>query len=568
MKKLIFLLYIVLMLSLLPMDALADGEGNMDSGGSGMGSGTQDNVWYGNDGVRVTIIRDSDNKAVSPSVDFTNTPLDNIQIHFGKVSKMQYRSGSALSPDTSAYTCLKPNQTMPRIVTSTGNNNIDAIKNYFCREGTIRDIATATGFNYDVLVSGSYKILIEPIAYFKYEGVMFAMTAHEASLYDQAVNGGLRSKMVSLSHKNLPLALFLETPDLGFPAWNGSTTTPASNSDIQAALGLGIIRFREADPPPAQDSRYTYRCDTEVITSVTVSSSTEKTPENPAYVTFNINGRNYTHSNIYIPRGDSQLAWVKWKTPQQPCTITITVSSNSNVSSRNIVAQVMDMDANEPPDPKANDRNDSFLIPAVPNHANVTSLTWGEWDCWWHANWVWIPNWVWVGGEDGHWEDHGHWEDQGWYEYEWLPYSASLTASMKIKPDAKTPTATNTKMKSGYGFNLDVSAELSSTAPGSHITGAQNVVAYFPEFNYQSYWRLLDRKTAGYSSTFEFQQNKYSTYNRRCHFTPVWYPDSQYVVYGEILDAWTPAGMLQINLTSGISIEDNLFSDWHIGPKR
>lgn len=139
---------------------------------------------------------------------------------------------------------------------------------------------------------------------------------------------------------------------------------------------------------------------------------------------------------------------------------------------------------------------------------------------------------------------------------------------MKIKPDDKAPTATSTKMKSGYGFNMDVSAELRSTAPGSYITGAQNVVAYFSEFYYQSYWRLLNCITAGYFSTFEFQQNKYSTYKRRSHFTPVWYHDSQYVAYGEVLDAWTPAGMLQINLTSGIAIEGNLFSDWHVGPKR
>lgn len=77
-------------------------------------------------------------------------------------------------------------------------------------------------------------------------------------------------------------------------------------------------------------------------------------------------------------------------------------------------------------------------------------------------------------------------------------------------------------------------------APSSHITGVQNVVAYFPEFNYSTYWRLLKRLNTGYSSTFAFQKNKYSTYGQSCHFSPVWFPDGRYTTYAEYLDAWTP----------------------------
>ena len=69
-------------------------------------------------------------------------------------------------------------------------------------------------------------------------------------------------------------------------------------------------------------------------------------------------------------------------------------------------------------------------------------------------------------------------------------------------------------MKSGYGLNADVSARVSSAAPSGHITGAQNVVAYFPEFHYGEYWRLLERKNTGYSSTFAFQMNPCITYAR------------------------------------------------------
>ena len=120
-------------------------------------------------------------------------------------------------------------------------------------------IAELTGFNYKTLINGDYKILLEPIAYMTFNGMKMAMTATEAALYDQQLGGGLRSKMVSLSHKNLPLAMFLETPDLGYPAWAGSTTTAASNTDIISSLGLGIVRFSEAEPPQVSNYDYTYR---------------------------------------------------------------------------------------------------------------------------------------------------------------------------------------------------------------------------------------------------------------------------------------------------------------------
>lgn len=64
--------------------------------------------------------------------------------------------------------------------------------------------------DFDTLINGDYKIIIEPIAYLNYDGQQFAMTATEAALYDQVVSGDLRYWMGSLTHQNLPLAIFLE----------------------------------------------------------------------------------------------------------------------------------------------------------------------------------------------------------------------------------------------------------------------------------------------------------------------------------------------------------------------
>lgn len=561
LKKLICALLSLAMLFSLTSTVFA-ADSNMDGGGGDMGQGTSENSWTpGRDGVRVTIIRDSDNTPVSTSVDFSNGTNGDIQIHFQYQNKISYKNGATLAPKQNGYVSHKPSNAMPTIISDDGGNNIAAIRSYFCRSGTIQDIADATGFDYNTLINGNYKILVEPIAYFKYSGVMFAMTATEAALYNRQTGNGLRSKMVSLTHKNLPLSIFLQTPDLGFPAWSGSTSQAQSDDTIIAELGLGIVRFSEPDPEPEPESSVTYRCDTDVITAVTLTTGSEKTPEKPAYARFSINGTTYTHSDIYIPEGDSQLAWVKWRTPKEPETVTITVTSNCSVSSSKIVAKIVDLDENQPPDPQASDRNDDFTIPSAPNKTSTTTLTWGEWDCWWHENWVWHSSGL---DEDGN--EEGWWEDQGWYEYAWLSYSASLSATLQTTPDAKSPTASGKTMKSGYGLDAYVSAQVRSSAPSSQITGAQNVVAYFPEFNYSTYWRLLQRLTTGFSSTFEFQKNKYSTYGQPCHFTPVWFPDGQYKTYAECMDAWTPAGMLQINLTDSLTIRGSVFDDWYIRP--
>lgn len=165
----------------------------------------------------------------------------------------------------------------------------------------------------------------------------------------------------------------------------------------------------------------------------------------------------------------------------------------------------------------------------------------------------------------GHWVDNGEWVDEGWWMFDYNGYSASLNASMSINPDAKNPTASGRSMKSGYGISINVSGSV-STNQSSAVTPPQNAVSYFPEFRYETYWRLLDRVQSGYGARFEFKQNKYSTYKRRTHFSPIWMPDGAYTVYTWQMDSWTPSGMLCANLNDSVTVRDNLWSDWHISP--
>ena len=592
MKKFIVLVLTAVMLFSISICAFAVGEGNIDNGGGGMGAGTSTNKWVpGEEGVRVTVVRASDGAQVSQSFDMTNINLRDSVYTFGIYSKLRYRNGEvSLVLEAADYTVIRPTISMPRIISSGSSSaSIDEIKRYFCSEYAVQLVANTTGIEYDTLINGQYKILIEPVAYFLFNGNYFAMSAHQAALYDQMLSGGLRSKMVSLTHKNLPLAMFLERAELGYPAWTGTTTKNVSNDTIINYLGLGVVHFTEEPipeesietPDPEEDDwwygfgwmygvgngnpagpQYAYRTDTDVITSIRVTADQEYNPDNPLSARFVIDGNNYLVEDIVIPEDESQIVWVKWHTPDEPGEVTIRVTVGGRTrTARAAIEEIVD---NEPPDPKANDRNDLYQLPNVPVQTETETLSWGVWSASWHEYWEWIPNWEWTGT---HWVDNGQWVDNGWYDFTFNRYHATLDANQSISPNSKVPTASGNRMKSGYGFDTSLECRIDTNAPVRAYTQAQTTQMFFPEFEYSTYFRVLDRNVQSYRSTFQFKENRYSTYKSRSHFTPVWFPDGAYKTYTMVYDAWTPAGMLRVNKTASLNLVGNLFEDWHIAPK-
>lgn len=148
MKRILtFFIAILMILNLIiPISVLAVGDGNIDSGGGGMGSGTSDNKWSpGYDGVRVTIVHANDHSVVTTPIDLTNKQPTNVRLHFEKVSKLNYNGGRSLSPSNESYSFINPSQSIPKIVSTDGKNNIDAIKSYFTDEQVIRSIAYRNG---------------------------------------------------------------------------------------------------------------------------------------------------------------------------------------------------------------------------------------------------------------------------------------------------------------------------------------------------------------------------------------------------------------------------------------
>ena len=574
-KRILPLLLSAVLLLSAGMTVFASGEGNIDGGGGGMGSGTATDVWHNQDGVRVTVVT-ADGSVVSTPFDLSNANVANNVLNFGKVCKLQYSSGSSLSPNGS-YSYSKPGVALPRIISGGSSRaSIEAIRRYFCSEYAAQLVADKAGIPFEELVSGSYKLVIEPIAYFTHGGRNYAMTATEAALYNQMSGGTLRSRMPSLTHQNLPLSIFLETPDLGYPAWSGTTSGKVSDSDILSALGIGIVSYKDVPEAELQAPDYTYRVDTDVITSITLTSSTEVNPDDPASVTFHINGSTYTVNDIVMPAGGSQVVWAKWHTPLEPTTLTIQVSvDGASTAKTSFVARIISLEENLPPDPLATDTNPHFSLSSLPSNPQKTSASWSVWSAKWHANWEWESDWKWesdscgsgcpadCSGGHGHWVDKGKWVDNGWYDFTSTSYSASLTGSMEIHPDDIVPTAQGDNMKSGYGIKEGATANFSSNAPDSHYAPAQTAVSYFSEFGYDMYWRLLSC-SGGTSASFAFKPNEYSTYNRNVHFTPVWYPDgTAYTVYTYIIDAWTPSGMLSVNVNDSVQIQGSLFDDWY-----
>ena len=548
--------------------AFAEGDPNIDNGGGGLKDGSSENFWNpGNDGVRITVV-DSETGAVkSASIDYTNSDTSDIRFHFEKKCKADYVGGASLTISTNEYVSKAAAQPLPTIISDGSGANIEAIRSYFTDEQVVKRIAEHTGIEFDDLTNGDYKLMLEPIMYITFNGIRTAMTATEAALYNMQTGGKLINKMGPLSHKNLPLAMFLEKDDLGYTAWTGSKKSYMTDSDIIQYLGVGIVSFKEPEEEvEVAASDYEYRVDTDVYTSITVTGG-EHSPDNPVTVRFYIKNKVYTVGNIVYPKGASQLVWCKWHTPntEQTVNIKVTVTGGASASKTNITANIVDLNKNPPPDPTADDRNDSFRAVSVPNMAQKTSAAWSVWCARWIPDWVWIPRWRWHtiryadGTTGGYWQDHGYWEDQGEWEFYTNSYSVSMNADMRITCDEKNPTAVGRTMKSGYGINEKVTASISGN--GEH-TELQNAVAYFPEFYYQTYWRLLE-KTGG---ALEFRKNKYSTYNNRTHFTPIWMPDGSYKVYTWAIDCWTPAGMLSANLTDSLTIKGNVFDDWHIAP--
>lgn len=568
-------------------------------------------------------------------------------------NKIDYIKGANLSPITINEVITGNVPPIP----ITNGGNINSVKSYFgdtrtligiiddiaekqgtAREGLVRNILFTIngkkGFYppeeiLPIKSNGQYQnkvawlIVYEPviITYTKPNSNGYrqpiAFTATEYALsqklgYFNWFWGDTGQYVACMTHSDLPNSVVLEESWVGIPV-----TKPLADgiywSDDRIIKGGGIgMRMLEPSGSDVKENDttydYTYRVDTDVITSVIVKATNgDITPDkrhkekdtrksaytNPsdgkAYVTITANGQSTTMP-VVIPDGDSQYAWIKWRTPSKPCEVTVNVSISGNSSaklknggrSKCFKVKIENLSENVPPDPRPTDTMPNFQIPDLPNQSNKITAEWGIYRAVWDADYKWHENWKKYRkvyyirtNKDGSttrvpkykWVDKGWWKDYGEWVYTFTQYTASINASMDLIPDKHNPTVKKKygeyTIASGYGIDTKVSTGITTNAPSSHYTTAQNVLTYFPEFNYDTYWRLLEKTGA---KTFEFKENIYSTFNSRTHFTPLPYPDGNYEVYATVIDCWTPDGMLRVNLSDKVTIEGNVYENWHIAP--
>lgn len=565
MRKKIFaiLMACAIALSLMSPALASVGDGNVDSGDSGgMGTGSSQNFWNNEDGTRFSILKDG---VTVTCFDWSNQDESSVQKSFIRRTKLDYLHGSNLAPATIKYqsTVLTTNK-MPIIVGGSGGNNIAAIKRYFTDKGTVQKIASDSGIAYDDLISGDYKLLLEPIAYFTYQGIKWAMTATEAAEYDVLSGGQLYAWMKSLTHQNLPLSMFLQKddPDLGLYHWSGPTTGKQSDANIITYLGMGIVSFtgEEEEPEPSAYD-YEFHTDTDVIVSFHLTNNTgsDITPDSNAYVTLNVGGVNYNRQFV-CPAGEAQLIWIRWHTPDTPQVVTMTANCDEIPSlNKRLIASVTELTENEPPDPTYYDRDDDFSLKETPDYGNHTETTWDEWYSYWHPNLVTYYD-----------KDNKPYQvDEGWWYFEYTSYYADLSVDYALLPDDRCQTdyqiaGGETTMRSGYGVQVELTPSV-TYGPGVSsydVTDVQNAVATFPEFGFQTYNRLLEKTE---HSIWRFKKNVFSYYGSRIHLTPLWYPDdTQYTVPVYVLDAWTPGGELTATVSSSLLIYGSCLDDWYI----
>lgn len=563
------LLSVIISVSICFSVAMA-GDVNVDGGGGGgTGSGTGSNNWVnGEDGVRVTVIREKDKQAMGSSVDFANKKYT-VNFYFGNKSKIYYRNAgiNSLKPVVGSSYKNIINTTLPRIVSASGTNSIDVVKKYFSLSGTIKDIAINTGFNYDTLINGEYVLLLEPLIYFTYNNVKYVATATEVALLDSTKNGDLAKKMGSLTHQNLPRSMYLIDPALGFAPPSKPFPNRSTNAQIFNSLGLGTVHFRDLSPGDGSGvipnpMAYTYRTSTEVITSIKVYTGQKQsyTPDKMGEVTFNILGNTYTKKFI-CPENSEELVYVRWTTPDKPIDFNIAVNVNGNIS--NIAVKIIELVENTPPDPKFEDVAPKINLNNIPTEIKLDNHEWTQWRAYWQEDWKLVQT-----------SNHtSEWLDLGWWVYTKENFSASVRADIMLYPNKRVKTAfslTNQRyeLKSGYGVDILLESKKNLNGASSYdVTNYQNARVKFPEFQFRTYDRLLEKDK---ENNLVFKENEFSNYKERVHFTPLRYPDNtKYAINVEVFDAWTPVGELKTSVNNDkIEIVEHVYDDWYIRPLR
>lgn len=255
-----------------------------------------------------------------------------------------------------------------------------------------------------------------------------------------------------------------------------------------------------------------------------------------------------------IPANESNLFYIKWTVPNIPgrtVYVRATVNATSTISEISYSNNAATFSKEIYPNTESQIPNTSFYdtkplgftIPRVTGETNGTA----KW-----SRWEYVSN--------------------GFVKREYAIAIASDNPG--ITPDTDSPSAKKINgiwnMKSGYGITLNYDPRITGISgyfmpDAAAYTEVQHVNVLFPEFNYSTAagkFRTLENLYGAY----QFYTNSYASDNDRLHFTPLWYPDGEYIVCTVATECWTPAGMISSYKSSNtIIINGSAYDDWYIG---
>lgn len=680
-KTLKVLLYFFLVMSffqITEVKASGDFNGEGDSGNiTSMCSGTTNNIcWdvYGDngrdDGIRISLIDISNNNYFVKKIDYSNRDHNNwyyLTINGELDSKIEYYWEDKLKL-MSGYANKVPGRKLPNIMRGNNpNQNMENVKSYFSEMNALKGIANDFSIPYEELISGKYKLLLEPIIYVhiringKVENV--AMTPTQMALYDEQTNRSfynLSTGAKDILYSTFAKAMYLSKDDLGFTAKAPTAATYQANDYIVNYLGLATVSFKpeavEDDGIIEGDGNISsnYRYNTQVFSSYNLSSTTDRTKDNPVnYTMVGSQSGTICSSTTEVPANQKQVIWCKWTTPNKSTGIkneVITVKADG-VTIGTINVTYSTYEGLTPPDTNADDKKptgwkiekvsvsesdsnsfskwysvkqtDGKYVTSLATH---TGLGWNFslktckyydeiYDTVYEYNDKKDPTKitgshdVFVGysyraGSDTQVVENneskykfykiGSYENVGSSGYPATGtercqttnyeakasnvkfidvYTATMSSSTKVSHDTNNPTANGEFFKSGYGLSLKTKNDLSiiRTSTGGYggsgltisslMTTAQTGIASYPEFSYKKYYDVLDGTV-----DMQLRKNSASVTKNRVHFTPIWYPDNKnYTIKVDVMDVWTPAGMLKTVTEDSKTVKGNMWDDRHIG---
>lgn len=334
----------------------------------------------------------------------------------------------------------------------------------------------------------------------------------------------------------------------GMGIYNTDYESNGSNNALTLACKVKHPLTLEPITPNAD-----YRENTDVITSYWLknSYSDDYTPAEDVSIKFCVyKGSNliysYTKTKAIVPGNDINHIYFKWKVPigLNNADVKITAEIIDDGASYNKVTKyysTIPYKIVQTPDTQFEKKGPSgFSIPA-------DTYTTGTGCEWWEYTY-----------------ENGNFVKKQYY-------NSLASGSIKIEPkNAQTSTKNGSfwYMNSGYGITMSLNNGVTvtkngfSTAPVNSYTLPQYGYAYFPEYGYS--------KESGKITTLNLSNGKWifspiGSYDN-VHFTPLWYPDGNYIVRVELSDMWTPAGMMRNEYKSNrIFIKDSAYDDWYVG---